>query len=54
MEVADHLAIINEGRLEQIGHPAKMYDHPANEFVDEVPGAAPPSWTASGYAPMTW
>ncbi len=33
LEVADTLAIIHEGRLEQIGDPAHMYDHPANEFV---------------------
>jgi sulfate/thiosulfate transport system ATP-binding protein len=33
LEVADRLAIIHEGRLEQIGEPAQMYDHPANEFV---------------------
>ena len=33
MEVADRLVIINEGRLEQVGTPADMYDHPANEFV---------------------
>jgi len=40
MEVADHLAIINEGRLEQIGHPADMYDHPSNEFVMKFLGPA--------------
>ena len=33
MEVADRLAVINHGRLEQVGTPADMYDHPANEFV---------------------
>ncbi len=33
MEVADRLAIINHGRLEQVGTPSDMYDHPANEFV---------------------
>ena len=33
MEVADRLAIINHGRLEQVGTPSEMYDHPANEFV---------------------
>jgi sulfate/thiosulfate transport system ATP-binding protein len=33
MEVADRLAIINHGRLEQVGTPADMYDHPDNEFV---------------------
>ncbi|HEX4176015.1 MAG TPA: TOBE-like domain-containing protein [Acidimicrobiales bacterium] len=33
MEVADRLAIINHGRLEQVGTPTELYDHPANEFV---------------------
>jgi sulfate/thiosulfate transport system ATP-binding protein len=33
MEVADRLAVINHGRLEQVGAPTEMYDHPANEFV---------------------
>ena len=33
MEVADRLAVVNEGRLEQVGRPAELYDHPTNEFV---------------------
>ena len=33
MEVADRLAVVNQGRLEQVGSPADLYDHPANEFV---------------------
>ena len=33
MEVADRLAVVNGGRLEQVGTPAELYDHPANEFV---------------------
>ena len=40
MEVADRLAIINHGRLEQVGTPADMYDHPANEFVMTFLGPA--------------
>ncbi len=40
MEVADRLVIINEGRLEQIGAPAAMYDRPANEFVLKFLGPA--------------
>ena len=40
MEVADRLAIINHGRLEQVGAPADMYDHPANEFVLTFLGSA--------------
>ncbi len=33
MEVADHIAVIHDGRLEQVGTPAECYDHPASEFV---------------------
>jgi sulfate transport system ATP-binding protein len=40
MEVADRLAIINHGRLEQIGEPSEIYDHPANEFVMKFLGPA--------------
>jgi sulfate transport system ATP-binding protein len=40
MEVADRLAIINEGRLEQVGGPAEIYDHPENEFVLKFLGPA--------------
>jgi sulfate transport system ATP-binding protein len=40
MEVADRLAIINEGHLEQVGSPAEMYDHPANGFVFTFLGPA--------------
>jgi sulfate/thiosulfate transport system ATP-binding protein len=40
MEVADRLAIINHGRLEQVGTPSEMYDHPANEFVLTFLGSA--------------
>ena len=40
MEVADRLAIINHGRLEQIGQPSEIYDHPENEFVMKFLGPA--------------
>jgi len=33
LEVADSIAVINQGRLEQVGSPAELYDRPANEFV---------------------
>ncbi|HJQ01498.1 MAG TPA: TOBE-like domain-containing protein [Jatrophihabitans sp.] len=33
LEVADSIAVINHGRLEQVGSPAELYDRPANEFV---------------------
>ena len=33
MEVADRLAVINHGQLEQVGTPKQLYDEPVNEFV---------------------
>jgi sulfate transport system ATP-binding protein len=33
MEVADRIVVMNEGRIEQIGSPADIYDHPETPFV---------------------
>jgi sulfate transport system ATP-binding protein len=33
LEVADQIVVINDGRIEQIGTPDDLYDHPANDFV---------------------
>jgi sulfate transport system ATP-binding protein len=33
MEVADRIVVVNEGRIEQVGKPRDLYEHPANEFV---------------------
>jgi sulfate transport system ATP-binding protein len=33
MEIADRIALVNEGRIEQTGAPSDLYDRPANEFV---------------------
>ena len=33
MEVADRIALMNEGRIEQVGTPRDLYEQPANEFV---------------------
>jgi len=33
MEVADTIVVMNHGRIEQIGAPEDVYEHPANEFV---------------------
>jgi sulfate transport system ATP-binding protein len=33
MEVADEIVVMNKGRIEQIGTPAEIYDHPATPFV---------------------
>ncbi len=33
MEVADEIVVMNEGKVEQVGTPADIYDHPATSFV---------------------
>ncbi|MBF2029674.1 MAG: TOBE-like domain-containing protein [Oscillatoriales cyanobacterium C42_A2020_001] len=33
MEVADEIVVMNKGKVEQIGTPAQIYDHPASPFV---------------------
>jgi len=33
MEVSDEIVVMNKGRVEQIGTPAQIYDHPATAFV---------------------
>jgi sulfate/thiosulfate transport system ATP-binding protein len=33
MEVADRVAVINNGQIEQYGKPRDLYEHPASEFV---------------------
>ena len=33
MEVADRIVVMNHGRIEQVGAPDEVYDHPATPFV---------------------
>ena len=33
LEVADRVAVMNHGQIEQIGSPEQVYEHPANPFV---------------------
>jgi putative spermidine/putrescine transport system ATP-binding protein len=33
LTMSDRLAVFNEGRIEQIGSPAEVYEHPQTEFV---------------------
>jgi sulfate transport system ATP-binding protein len=33
LEVSDSLVVINHGRIEQVGSPTELYDHPVNDFV---------------------
>ena len=33
LEIADQVVVFNEGRIEQIGSPDEVYEHPASSFV---------------------
>lgn len=38
LEVADRIVVMNEGRVEQIGTPDEVYEHPATPFVYQFLG----------------
>jgi sulfate transport system ATP-binding protein len=38
LEVADRVVVVNRGRIEQVGAPGDVYDHPATPFVYEFLG----------------
>ncbi|MGZ4384253.1 MAG: sulfate/molybdate ABC transporter ATP-binding protein [Gaiellaceae bacterium] len=40
MEVADRIAVLNEGRIEQVGPPRELYQNPGSEFVMGFVGPA--------------
>ncbi|MFZ1286223.1 MAG: TOBE-like domain-containing protein [Candidatus Phosphoribacter sp.] len=33
LDVADRIAVLNKGRIEQVGDPVSLYERPANDFV---------------------
>ncbi|HXG63918.1 MAG TPA: ABC transporter ATP-binding protein, partial [Blastocatellia bacterium] len=40
LEMADRIVLLNEGKIEQIGTPFEVYNHPQNEFAATFLGAA--------------
>lgn len=51
MEIADDIVVMNHGRVEQVGSPAEVYEHPATPFVMSFIGAVnvlspDPTWKA--------
>jgi multiple sugar transport system ATP-binding protein len=44
MAMADRIAIMNQGRVEQIGSPQEIYDRPKTMFVADFIGAPPMSF----------
>jgi multiple sugar transport system ATP-binding protein len=41
MTMADHVAVLHDGVLEQLGAPEEIYERPANRFVAEFVGSPP-------------
>jgi multiple sugar transport system ATP-binding protein len=41
MTMADHVAVLHDGKLEQLGPPEEIYERPANRFVAEFVGSPP-------------
>src|SRR5947208_16314330 len=39
LDVADRIAVLKDGRIEQVGSPSEVYDTPANPFVMSFLGA---------------
>jgi putative spermidine/putrescine transport system ATP-binding protein len=40
LTMSDRVAVFNEGRIEQVGRPAEIYEHPANRFVTGFVGVS--------------
>ena len=38
MEVADQIVVMDKGRIEQVGSPGDIYEHPATPFVHDFIG----------------
>lgn len=41
MTLGDRIAVINEGRIEQVDTPSQLYHYPANQFVAQFIGSPP-------------
>ena len=52
MTLATTIAVMSEGRLQQVGTPNDIYDRPANRFVAEFVGSPPINIIETGAAAM--
>jgi multiple sugar transport system ATP-binding protein len=41
LSLADRVAVLNQGRLQQVADPDGIFDHPTNQFIAEFIGAPP-------------
>ncbi|MFB6219887.1 MAG: ABC transporter ATP-binding protein [Halolamina sp.] len=53
MTMADRVAVIKDGRIQQVGPPEKVYTRPANTFVARFFGTPPMNLLAARSAPST-
>ncbi len=51
MTMGDRIAVMNDGRLEQVGTPEEVYDAPANRFVAGFIGSPAMSFALAGDLP---
>jgi sulfate transport system ATP-binding protein len=42
MEMADRVVVIDRGRVQQVGSPLELYEHPTNAFVMSFVGPVTP------------
>ena len=50
MTMGDRVAVLDGGRLQQVGRPQEIYDRPANRFVAGFLGSPPMNFAAGGGA----
>src|ERR1700694_4207333 len=50
MTMADRIAVVNDGRVEQFGAPLELYDRPANLFVAQFIGSPAMNIIEGGFA----
>ena len=48
MSIADRVAVLADGRLQQVGTPQQIYDEPANQFVAGFLGSPPMNFADGG------
>ena len=54
MTMGDRIAVMNEGKIQQIASPLEIYHHPVNRFVAEFIGSPPMNFIPVTYvAPLT-
>ena len=54
MTMGDRIAVMNEGKIQQIAPPLEIYHHPVNRFVAEFIGSPPMNFISVTYiAPLT-